>query len=213
MPFKVDQNTSDDNAVGGKYIQPQWPFPSDIYLKDIKYAPAEGNAGEALYIEVTDSQGRVLNEKFFNPEDDDYDPAKRHRHFQGIVSNLIKTFFGEEALNTPIEASTFQEFCTTLSQRFYQNWDQVKQVPIRLKVLRNNKDYSTIPKYPKIMEPARIPQEDSGLKLSTDKNREGERFERIEPKQADLEDSGDDELPGSMDPTQQNKGDGSGMFS
>lgn len=83
-------------------------------------------------------------------------------NFNQRLKHIATKFVSEE--DAEIRANSYADFC----QKYVAllNNDAVRDIPVRLKVTLNNKNYSQLPKYPPFIESMEIPREQTKLRIT-----------------------------------------------
>ena len=91
--------------------------------------------------------------------------AKAYKLFNQRAKHIATKFVDEDTLVEALKgAGSYAEFGEAYSSLFTEA--RISDTYVRLKVVLNNKDYSTLPKYPPFIESMRVPKEKSNLEIN-----------------------------------------------
>lgn len=168
--FGVTAEVDDSVNPAGNYISLKdgdKPIDTGRFIESIVFNDGEGvNA----YIEVTivDTEGKNCSRRYFEPKvdgtiiKDEKDLAKKQAQFSKLLANIGRRFLGKDYVMP--ETSSFAEFCN----KFISDLgDKYKGVELRVKLVLNNKNYTTLAAYAPVIELASVPENESTLKIGS----------------------------------------------
>lgn len=167
--FGADASVEDSVNAGSDYINlsnGDKPIDTGRYIDSINYAEANGNA----YLEVTviDNDGKTASRRYFEPKIDgvivkDEDAlSKKQQQFSKLVANIGRRFLGTDYVLP--ETESFEQFC----KKFISDLgEKYKGVELRVKLVMNNKNFTTLPAYAPAFELATVLESESSLKVNS----------------------------------------------
>lgn len=108
---------------------------------------------------------KELGFKKGEPVTDDDAVVKAYELFNQRAKHIATKFIPEDTIVEALKgAGSYAEFGQAYADLFTPS--RTENVRVRLKVVLNNKDYSTLPKYPPFIESMDVPEEKSQLELT-----------------------------------------------
>lgn len=152
--YNLDQNVQ-ENA--GNYFSVG--IHENVTLKDITLETASNGNHYIKFLFVGEKGEEVFHTEFgADPTRDDF--QKKLKNFLIRIKHICTKFVPEAAVN--INAPTLEAFATQLVTILKPNLPKTK---VRLKLVYNNKNYTSVPMYVPFIESMSVSKEESKLKL------------------------------------------------
>jgi hypothetical protein len=135
------------------------------FVNKIEYIETE--KAEYLTIEVIDKAGNTARAVYFPPKKGMYiktdeDLKKEQRRINAVLENLTKTLLGSEYETGDVDS--FKAFCKKVISDIGRSFFKKE---LRVKVVYDNKNRATLPKWPVIFEdPTVISDENTKMKIT-----------------------------------------------
>lgn len=185
--------TTESSGSGGNLMSPG--INENVKLIDIKYenSKQDGTGTDVLRFYFEDSDGATFNHTEFpidrervveNAKKWGEDPKdllqREESDFGARIKHIVECFVPAE--KAKVKASSFEEFCEKVIELLGESY---QDVPVRLKVILNKKDFLTLPR--KTFTPfiERMDQEGSKMKINP-------KYDKIEYSEAKDESSFED---------------------
>lgn len=161
--FGWNEETPEGPSGGGGLSYLPAGINENVYLVDVGYAEAQGDMPESLEVHLRDENGREIQHRWPNPMQQD-NTEKASRQFSQIVKNLATKILGDQAQSP--QGESFKEFVDNYSAMIKGN-PNYNQVPMRVKVVLKQNNYSKLPSYAPIFELMSVPAEQSSLSINS----------------------------------------------
>lgn len=162
--FGFDSTTKSEEAVVGNYLTAG--INENIKLKEVSFNDDSDN--HYMEIVVEDADGRSVNRRYFDPSNDRFDVEKATNKFNKVCKNLATKFLGNDFEMEG--AKSFKAFVGNFIKALKPHFGTGD---LRVKVILNNKDFSTLPGYAPIFESMEVASGDSKLFINPE-------FDRVE---------------------------------
>ena len=168
--YGASAEVDDSVNTGGDYINlnnGDKPIDTGRFIDSVIFNDGDGSTA---YLEVTvnDKDGKSASRRYFEPKvdgviiKDDEALGKKQQQFSKLLANIGRRFLGKDYVlpNT----DSFESFCKAFISDL---GDKYKGVELRVKMVVNNKGYTTLAAYAPAFELASVPENESTLKINS----------------------------------------------
>lgn len=187
--YGIDEKTQESNVSSAINAGIQ----DNIKLESVEFAPISENGDPVIQVNFVDEFGSTLREILWKVDEArvrEYNDPNKRTHgrsnkergwekgepitdddavvmeydlFNQRAKHIATKFVPEGIIVETLKgAGSYEEFGKAYASLFTE--DRIANTYVRLKVVLNSKDYSTLPKYPPFIESMEVPKEKSKLK-------------------------------------------------
>lgn len=159
MKLGFDGNTSIE-STGGKYINitPENAVSKGRFIKELSF----NSEDNYLEVVIENSEGQTASKRYYTPQKGgfiktDEDLEKATTKLVKIIANIVRLYCPKD---TAIEGETFKELCEASIKKINEVNPEFSKKELWVKLIYNNKDFTTLPGYAPIALPASLSEEE-----------------------------------------------------